>query len=108
MSKFIQVQWTAAHLDEAREITALLISRELIASSSIIPLVESWFEWKGELQQESEVKVFMKTLEIHYPRIEKLIVKHHTYKVPEIIVLEIIQGYDKYLDWIEKSIRAKV
>lgn len=109
MVNFIYVQWTAAHLDEAREISAKLLEKELIACSSIVPLVESWFEWKGELQQESEVKVVMKTIEPHYPAIEKLIVKMHTYEVPEVCSFAVLDGYDKYLGWIEKAVKkAKV
>lgn len=99
---FIQVQWTAAHLDEAREIVGHLLSRHLIACASIFPLMESWFEWEKELQQENEVKVFMKAKGEAYPKIEKIICKHHSYEVPEILVFEIINGYAPYLQWIEE------
>ena len=107
MVKFIQVQWTASHLDEAREIASILISKKLIACASVIPLVESWFEWDGDLRQESEVKVLMKTIDIHFPKIEKLVVKHHSYEVPEVIAFEIAHGHDKYLKWIKSSVKAK-
>ncbi len=105
--KFIQVQWTAAHLDEAREISGLLLSNKLVACCSIIPLVESWFEWQGEIQQESEVKVLMKTVANHFQKIEKVIRKNHSYEVPEIIAFEVIDGMDKYLSWIEKTVQSK-
>ena len=106
--KHVQVQWKAAHLDEARDISALLISKRLVACCSIIPLVESWFEWDGELQQESEVKVEMKTVDMHLPKIQKIIVKNHTYDLPEIIAFDIVDGFENYLGWIEGSVKATV
>ena len=102
MGSFIQIQWTAAHLDEAREISQALILKGLVACSSVFPLVESWYVWEGELEQSSEVKVLLKTIDKHYLQIEKFIKKNHSYDVPEILVFQIEKGNEPYLAWISK------
>jgi len=105
MTKYIQIQWTAAHLDEAREISQALVCKGLVACVSIFPLVESWYIWEDELEQASEVKVFLKTLEKNYSKIESYIVKNHSYDVPEILSFRIEEGYEVYLKWMKKSIK---
>ncbi len=100
MARYIQIQWTAAHLDEAREISQRLIEKGLVACASIIPLVESWYVWEGEMQTVSEVKVFLKTTDQNYPKIEECIRQHHSYEVPEILMFYIEKGSSSYLQWI--------
>lgn len=103
MNSFIQIQWTAAHLDEAREISQALVLKGWVACASIFPLVESWFIWEGELEQASEVKVLLKTVENYYSKIESYIKKNHSYQVPEIIMFYIDQGYEPYLKWMSQA-----
>lgn len=47
--------------------------------------------------------LFIKTRAEHYPKLEKKILDIHPYDVPEIIVLPIIKGSQKYLDWITEE-----
>ena len=100
MTRYIQIQWTAAHLDEAREISQKLIQQGLVACASIIPLVESWYVWEGEMQTVSEVKVFLKTTLENYSKIEGCIRQYHSYEVPEILMFYIEKGSPAYLRWI--------
>ena len=100
MEDYIQIQWTAANLGEAREILELLLSHRLISCGSIFPFVESWYVWENELVTEQEVKVVMKTMGHHFEEIELLIKKNHTYDIPEILVFGIENGNDQYLKWM--------
>ena len=103
-NKFIQIQWTAANLDEAREISQALVAKEYIACASIFPLVESWYVWEDEVECAQEVKVLMKTQEKHYEKIEKYIKKKHSYQICEIVSFVVDQGNDKYLRWISEKL----
>ncbi len=107
MAKYIQIQWTAAHLDEAREISQRLIEKGLVACASIVPLVESWYMWEGEMQTVSEVKVFLKTALENYAKIEECIRQYHSYEVPEILMFHIEKGSLTYLRWIGASTTTK-
>lgn len=105
MDEYIQVQWTAAHLDEARDILELLLEKRLISCGSIIPTVESWYVWENEVVSQQEVKVIMKTVGKHYQSLEKLIRKNHSYDVPEILVFSVEDGNDQYLRWVENQVK---
>lgn len=106
MEDYLQVQWTAAHLDEARDIIELLLAKKLICCGSIFPLVESWYVWEEEIVTEQEVKVLMKTLSSQYNKVEALIKKHHSYDVPEILAFNIVEGNDSYLKWMEDQVKV--
>lgn len=104
MSKYVLVLFTAAHLDEAREISTAIVQQRLAACASLIPLVESWYIWEGELEQSSEVKVLLKTTEDCYELIEQFISANHSYDVPEILKIPIQDGADAYLNWVSNSV----
>lgn len=105
MANFIQIQWKAAHLDEAREIVDGLVRNRLVACSTIIPLVESWYIWDKELQTSSEVKVISNTVEPLFNQAKAFIEKNHSYEVPEIIMVRIASGNRAYLNWIEAQVK---
>lgn len=104
MSKFIQIQFTAPSLEEAREIAQALILKGLVACANIFPIVESWFIWEEKLEQANEVKVLLKTLDEHFPAIEALILEYHSHVIPEILALPILRGHKPYLDWLTTSV----
>jgi len=45
----------------------------------------------------------IKTRKKLYPRLEKILLKYHSYEVPEIIALPIEKGYPEYLRWVAKE-----
>ena len=98
------VIFTAATLDEGRDIALSLVEKHLVACASIFPLVESWYLWEGELEQSSEVKIFLKTTEEHINKVIRYIKKKHSYDVPEVIVLPIEEGNEEYLRWIQTQV----
>lgn len=106
MSKFIQVHWTAAHLDEAREISEGLVMNGYVACSTIIPLVESWYLWEKELQTSSEIKVISKTIEPLFPIVKNFIETKHSYEVPEIVMIRIDDANEAYLNWMASQVQA--
>lgn len=103
-ARYIQVQWTAPHLDEARAICKELVQNRLVACASIVPLVESWYTWQGEMESAQEVKVYLKTRIDLYPRLEEIIRLNHSYECPEILIFPIEGGYGPYLKWLEDSL----
>lgn len=102
MNKYILIYWTAPNLEEAREIASSLVKKKLIACASLIPQVESIYEWKGKVEQEKEILVMMKTRASHFEKARDFIGTNASYEVPEILHVPIHGGNTSYLNWVEE------
>lgn len=102
--EYIQIQCTAESVGQARQILKALLDEKLIACGSIMPLVESLYNWQGEIEQTQEVKIWMKSHNRHFKEIEKRILAIHSYEVPEILVFEVLKGNIHYMKWISQSL----
>ena len=89
--------------DEAVAIARSVVEERLAASANIVPGLRSFYRWKGEVRQASELLLIIKT---RRQRVEELIERIealHSYEVPGILALPIERGLSAYLEWIEAS-----
>jgi len=100
---FIVVFITAKNVREANKIATKLIEKKLIACANIVSGVKSVFWWKGKVDKAKEVLLILKSQKRLLPKIIKTVKKWHSYDVPEVIALPIIDGNKDYLDWIKAS-----
>ncbi len=105
--KFIIIFITASSKKEARRIISALIKKRLIACGNILGGIDSTFIWKGKVENAKEVLVTLKTKKNLFKRIAREVEKVHSYEVPEIIAVPIIDGNKKYLEWIDKVVNDK-
>lgn len=98
--KYCCVFSTTPDIKKARKLAGLLISRKLAACVQLVPKIESHYRWKGKKEISAEVLLVIKTCASLYPRLEKLILQNHPYKVPELIAFPIAKGNKAYLDWL--------
>lgn len=103
MTKTIVIFVTASSIDEAKKIGQSLVEEGKVACCNITQPIESIFKWQGKLNVEREVLMMMKTREELFDIVEKRVKELHSYEVPEIIALPIIQGSMSYLDWVVKE-----
>lgn len=94
---------TIENIIEARKLAKIILQEKLVACVNIIPAVESMYRWKGKIETENEVALFIKTVEEKIAPAIKRIQELHSYDVPEIIVLPIEDGLKEYLDYISKE-----
>ncbi len=102
---FILVFITASNKAEAANIARGLLKNKLAACVNIVEKIDSFFWWKGRIDQAAECLLLVKTRKAKLPRIIKLVKSLHSYEVPEIIALPIIAGEKRYLNWINASLR---
>src|SRR5882762_8784273 len=88
---------------EARTIARNVVEKKLAACANIVPSVESIYRWKGKVERAREVLVLIKTTANRLPELQREVKRLHSYEVPEFIVLPIIAGSRKYLDWLQQS-----
>lgn len=90
---------------KALSLAARLVRQGLAACVSLQDGVTSHYRWKGKLERSREVLLTIKTERRLYGKVEKAIIKHHPYELPEIISLPVSRGSKKYLSWIKNSVR---
>lgn len=98
--EFIVVYCTVPNKKEGHEIAKALVKYHLVACVNIIDKMESVFSWDGSLSEEKEALLMIKTRRDLFPKINHLIQKMHSYTVPEVIAMPIIEADETYLKWI--------
>ncbi|MGB5440934.1 MAG: divalent-cation tolerance protein CutA [Gammaproteobacteria bacterium] len=88
----------------AERIAETLVAEQLAACVNIIPGITSVYRWKGTLEKDEELLLFIKTSEAVYDSLEQRIRALHPYELPEIIAVPIQTGQEDYIRWIENSL----
>lgn len=91
---------TIDDLKKAKEIANILLEEKLVACVNIIPNIHSIYRWKGKIESSKECIIIAKTVDKNIDRSIQKIKSLHTYDVPDIIVLPIIDGLKKYIEYI--------
>ncbi len=90
---------------EAQKIAKTLVEGKLAACVNVIPRVNSFFFWEGKLCVEKEAMILIKTTRKKSKIIINKIKEIHSYKVPEMVFLEVDGGEKNYLDWVNKFVK---
>jgi periplasmic divalent cation tolerance protein len=94
-----------AGADAAAFATALVDGR-LAACVNLLPEMDSIYRWDGQVQQDRERQLFIKTSRDRVDALWGRLRELHPYDVPEFIVLPIVDGNDAYLRWLGDSTRT--
>lgn len=94
---------TAASLAEADMLAELLIQEHLAACVNILP-VRSIYRWKGEVQHDEEYQLVVKTRLDRFADLTTRVQAVHSYEVPEMIALPIVEGFPTYLQWLSEQL----
>ncbi|MEH2422105.1 MAG: divalent-cation tolerance protein CutA [Nostoc sp.] len=97
---------TAGNMQEAEAIANALVEAKLAACVNLLP-IHSIYTWQGELHNEQEWQLLIKTDLAQFPAMEAKIKEMHSYEVPEIIALPIVAGSQAYLQWISQQVKSQ-
>ncbi|MCI6989741.1 MAG: divalent-cation tolerance protein CutA [Campylobacter sp.] len=95
------IQTTTDDLNVAKNIAKSLLSNSLCACVQISK-IESFYTWDGEIKNNSEHLLNIKTT-ASFERVENEILKLHNYKTPEIIGINLDKINQNYKFWLEKE-----
>ena len=101
---YIVVIVTTTNKQEAEKIAQQLLKEQLIACANITCPVSSLFHWAGKLEKAEEYLVFMKSRKDLFEKLAETVKALHSYEVPEIIALPIVEGSKAYLDWLDSCL----
>jgi periplasmic divalent cation tolerance protein len=93
---------TAPNEEEGARIARTLVEQRLAACVNIIRPIRSIYRWQEKIEDGTEVLLIVKTQKGLFASLEKRIKELHSYTVPEIIALPVIEGSDDYLKWLKE------
>jgi periplasmic divalent cation tolerance protein len=87
----------------AERIARALVDKRAAACVNILAECISVYRWEGKMESAGEVPLLIKSTRAAYPRLEKIIRKHHPYELPEIIAVPVGAGLPDYLQWVAQE-----
>lgn len=80
-----------------------LVEARLAACVNLVPGLRSIYVWQGQIHDEPEVQMLIKSRGGLLEAIERVIKASHPYEVPEILALPIEEGSREYLAFLEQA-----
>jgi periplasmic divalent cation tolerance protein len=93
---------TAPNEEEAAKIARAIVEERLAACANIIPAVRSIYSWQGKMEDEKEVLMIVKTRLRLFKALQERVKELHSYTVPEIIALPVVDGSEEYISWLKE------
>lgn len=100
MPEYIEVHSTTDSKDEADKICAAAVESRLAACAQILAPLRSTYWWQGKIERADEFFLMMKTTRDKFEALARLIRENHSYEVPDIVAVPILEGSADYLAWI--------
>jgi periplasmic divalent cation tolerance protein len=94
---------TAPSVEAAETIVRALVDERLVACGNIVPGVTSIYRWEGEVQRETEALVVLKATANGVEALIRRAAELHPYGVPELLAIDVAQGFRPYMDWVASS-----
>jgi len=92
------------NMDNAKKVANQLVTNKLAACANIIPSVTSIYNWQGEVCEDSEVILLVKTSTANASDVKAYIEEHHPYDTPCVLQLNVEDTNKKYLEWMWNEI----
>ena len=104
MREFIVVYVTVGSVEEGERLARALVQERLAACVNRIPAVRSIYRWQGQVEQNDEELLIIKSGKDLFASIQQSVRELHSYSVPEIIALPIVDGSQDYLKWLDEQV----
>ena len=104
MTDKIVVFSTCSTLEEAEQIARKLIGERLAACVNVTPGVRSFYRWKGAIEDSAEFLLVIKSSRPLFDRLRLELEKAHTYEVPEVLAVPVVECSRNYLNWMENEL----
>ncbi len=104
MTDKILVLSTCGTAEEAERLGRQLIEKRLAACVNIIPGAKSIYRWQGEIEDAPETLLLIKSRRSLFDAVRMELEKSHSYEVPEVVAVAIVEGSLGYLSWLEKEL----
>lgn len=89
----------------AQMLARTLVNEQWVACANLLPGMLSIYRWQGEVHEDAEVQLILKTDSQHLAGMQARLRELHPYQTPEILVLAVDEGDKEYLAWLSASLR---
>ena len=90
---------TCRDVDQAKELSRKIVKARVAACVNIWPM-ESMYYWEGQLVEDNEAVLMIKTSELKIAEIENFMVNHHSYATPLVASINVHRLNREYKEWM--------
>ena len=89
---------------QAAQVARGLVEKRLAACVNIVAGARSIYRWKDEIEDASEWLLVIKSRRDLFPALREELQRLHSYEVPEVIALPVVEGSESYLAWLDREL----
>jgi periplasmic divalent cation tolerance protein len=86
---------------QAKEMARQLVEEGLAACVTLQPGCVSIYPWEGQLEEEPECLLIIKTLDERLEELERRLAQLHPYELPEFVALDASAVSVGYQEWVQ-------
>ena len=101
----VRVVLVTAPAEEAAALARAVVTERLAACVNVVPGVRSIYRWEGEVQDDVEALLVIKTTEARLEALVERVNALHSYDLPEVLALPVAGGSPAYLAWVAEEAR---
>ncbi len=106
MTDKIVVLSTCDSDEQARAIARDLVEKRLAACVNIVPGIRSIYHWQDTIEEDTEYLLLIKSRRDLLERLTVELQKIHSYDIPEVVALQVVDGSAAYLGWMDRELAA--
>lgn len=103
----ILVYVTVPNEEEAARIGTEVVKQRLAACANIVPAIRAIYWWDGEVQEDGEALLLLKSRRELWGTLRSTIKSLHSYEVPAISLIPLERVDEPYLKWLLDETRAQ-
>lgn len=103
--KPVIVLTTIGGASDAKALAREIVELRLAACVNIIDRVQSVYRWQGEVSEDAEQLLLIKTMDARVPELKSALLQRHPYELPEFVVIAISETSAEYGEWLLASSR---
>jgi len=104
MTDKIVVFSTCKSHEEAAKVARHLVEKRVAVCVTLAPGAESIYHWQGRVESAAECLLIIKSSRERFAALKIELQKVHSYQVPEIVAVPIVDGSEAYIAWMDREL----
>ena len=104
MTNKIVIITSCGSAEEAEKLAKQVLEARIAACVNVLMQNRSFYWWKGKIEEASEWILLVKTTRDLFPQVRSLLESAHTYELPEVLAIPVVDGSPNYLAWLDNEL----